>query len=217
MGAGDVAVPQLGSLEVAVLVEAEQRVVASLAEVPVVGGAFLLSVGRADGTVHVKDEPIHSRPGAGADHPLLVEIGEGGAVLLGREDLRLEPAHLARGGRGRVLGLAADDVTNDGIDPKALGVVGVRVSRETTVDRLAQETREPVGGILAAAGIGEHPTGLSREPEDLVELSVGQEPCVARNARAMELELQPAVELEPERPLSRFTHWIPPPEGVSRG
>ncbi len=70
---------------------------------------------------------------------------------------------------------------------------------------------------FAAVGIREHPTGLSREPEDLVELSVGQEPCVARNASAMELELQPAVELEPERPLSRFTHWIPPPEGVSGG
>jgi hypothetical protein len=109
-----------------------------------------------------------------------------------------------------VLGLAADDVTNDRVDPKALGVVGVLVSSETTVDRLTEETREAVARVFATARIGEHPGRLSREPEDLVELSVGQEPCVARDARAMELELQPAVELEPERPLSRFTHWIPP-------
>jgi hypothetical protein len=58
-----------------------------------------------------------------------------------------------------VLGLAADDVTNDWIDPKALGV--------------------------------------------------------ARETRPMELELQPPVEMEPQRPLLGFTHWIPSSEGVS--
>ncbi len=51
----------------------------------------------------------------------------------------------------------------------------------------------------------------------VVELSVGQEPGVARDARPMELELQPAIELEPQRPLLGFTHWIPSSEGVSGG
>ncbi len=60
-----------------------------------------------------------------------------------------------------VLGLAADDVTNDRIDPKALGV--------------------------------------------------------ARDARPMELELQPAIEMEPQRPLLGFTYGIPSLEGVSGG
>jgi hypothetical protein len=108
-------------------------------------------------------------------------------------------------------------VTNDRIDPKALGIVGVRVSRETTVDRLAEETREAVAGVLAAARFGEPPARFTREPEDLVKLSVGQEPGVTRDTRPMELELQPAVEMEPQRPLLGFTHWIPSPEGVSRG
>jgi hypothetical protein len=83
-------------------------------------------------------------------------------------------------------------VTNDRIDPKALGIVGVRVSRETTVDRLAEETREAVAGVLAAARFGEPPARFTREPEDLVKLSVGQEPGVTRDTRPMELELQPA-------------------------
>ncbi len=49
-----------------------------------------------------------------------------------------------------VLGLAADDVANDRIDPKALGVVRVLVSSEATVDRLAEETREAVARISIA-------------------------------------------------------------------
>jgi hypothetical protein len=129
--------------------------------VPVVGRAYLLSVGRADGTVHVENEPIHRRPSTSADHPFLVEIGQGGEVLLGRENLGLEPAHLAGRGRGMVLGVAADDVTSHRIHPKA--------------------------------------------------------PGVARDTRPMELELQPTVEMEPQRSLFGFTHWIPSSEGVSGG
>jgi hypothetical protein len=40
---------------------------------------------------------------------------------------------------------------------------------------------------------------------------------VARDVRTMELELQPAVEMEPQRPLSCFTHWITPTKAVSGG
>ncbi len=116
-----------------------------------------------------------------------------------------------------VLGLAADDVTNDRIDSEALSVVGVLVASKTTIDRLTEETREAVARVFATARIGEHPGRLSREPEALVELSVGQQPGVARDARPMELELQPAIEMEPHRPPFGFTHWIPSSEGVSGG
>ncbi len=47
---------QEASLQVTELVEAEYRVIAGAAEVPVVGRALLIAVGRAHRAVHVEDE-----------------------------------------------------------------------------------------------------------------------------------------------------------------
>ena len=58
VGAGDVAVAQEGAFQVAVLVEAEQRVVAVALEVAVVRRAFLLAVGFTDRTVQVEDDAV---------------------------------------------------------------------------------------------------------------------------------------------------------------
>jgi hypothetical protein len=54
----DVARPQEAALQVAELIEEEQRVVARTAEVAVVGGALLSAVGRALGAVQVQDDAV---------------------------------------------------------------------------------------------------------------------------------------------------------------
>jgi hypothetical protein len=67
MGTVDVAGAQRTTLQVAELVEHEQRVIAGAAEMTVVGRAFLLAMGRADGTVRraaaldrlAADDPAH--------------------------------------------------------------------------------------------------------------------------------------------------------------
>ncbi len=56
ISAVDLAVAQQRPLQIAKLVEAKQWVIAGAAEVAVVGRAFLLTVGRADRTVHVQDQ-----------------------------------------------------------------------------------------------------------------------------------------------------------------
>jgi hypothetical protein len=52
----DVTRPQEAALQVAELVEQEQRVVTGAAEVAVPGRALLIAVGRALGAVHVEDD-----------------------------------------------------------------------------------------------------------------------------------------------------------------
>jgi hypothetical protein len=54
----DVARPQEAALQVAELVEQEQRVIAGAAEVAVPGRALLLPVGRALRAVQVEDDPV---------------------------------------------------------------------------------------------------------------------------------------------------------------
>jgi hypothetical protein len=54
IGAVRVARPKRAALDIAELVEHEQRVVTGAAEMPVVGAAFLLSVSRAFARIHVE-------------------------------------------------------------------------------------------------------------------------------------------------------------------
>ena len=91
----DIARPQRAPLQIAELVEHEQRVIAHAGEVTVVGGAFLRAVGLADAAVHVEHDGglrpafMHQvDPGTG-------EIGQGGNVRLAGQPSRLEAAHLA--------------------------------------------------------------------------------------------------------------------------
>ena len=155
LGAVDVAGPQDAALQVAELVEHEQRVVAGAAEVAVPGRALLLAMGRALGAVHVEDDAVRRPalvhpvdPGAG-------QIRERREVRLGRQPLGLEAAHLAGRGRRPVETLAADDGAHRRIAGEPLGVVDVFVAGEPAVDRLAQQPEQLVADVLAAPALGE--------------------------------------------------------------
>jgi hypothetical protein len=56
VGRMDVALAQRRTLQIAELVEHEQRMVAGAGEVTVVGGAFLIAMGRADTRIHVEHD-----------------------------------------------------------------------------------------------------------------------------------------------------------------
>src|SRR4051794_8595972 len=90
-----VAGPQGAALEVAELVQDEQRVVAGAAEVAVPGRALLRAVGRALRAVHVEDDAVRR---SAFVHPIDSGAGQSGErrqVRLGREPPGLEAAHLA--------------------------------------------------------------------------------------------------------------------------
>ena len=85
----DVAWPQGAALDIAKLVEHEQRVVAGAAEMSVVGAVLLLAVGRALARIHVE----HDDPGRLLLHlvdPLAGQVGERGKILGPAQPLRLE-------------------------------------------------------------------------------------------------------------------------------
>ena len=72
----NVAGPQDAALQVAELVEDEERMVAGAAEVPVPGRALLLAIGRALGTVHVEDDAVWRSPHMHAVDPGAGQVPE---------------------------------------------------------------------------------------------------------------------------------------------
>ena len=67
-------------------------------------------------------------------NPHTQQIGEGDEVVIRRQKLGLEPAHLAGGCAAALDGLAADNPTHRGIVTQTVGVVHVLVAGETTID-----------------------------------------------------------------------------------
>jgi hypothetical protein len=74
---GSVARPQGPPLDIAEPVEHEQRVIAGAPEMPIVGAAFLLAVGRALAQIHVEDDGLRRSPLMHLVDPLVRQIGEG--------------------------------------------------------------------------------------------------------------------------------------------
>ena len=62
VGAVHVAGAKRAALQIAELVEHEQRMIAGAAEMAVVGRAFLLAMGRANGAVHVEHDDLQPVP-----------------------------------------------------------------------------------------------------------------------------------------------------------
>ena len=113
----DVAGAQRAPFQIAELVEHEQRMIAGAGEVAVVGGAFLIAIGRADARVHVEHDAVRRAAAMHPVDPLPGEIGERGEVLITRQPLRLEAPHLAGGGRLLRHGPTADNPAHRRITP----------------------------------------------------------------------------------------------------
>ncbi len=62
--------------------------------------------------------------------------------------------------------------------------------------------------VLASAGIREPLASHLRKAERIVEFTIGKQPSIRGNHRTEKLEHQPAVEIEPENALARFTSRV---------
>ena len=67
-------------------------------------------------------------------NPHTQQIDEGDEVIVRRQKLGLEPAHLAGGCAAALDGLAADDPAHRGIASEPVGVIHIFISGETTID-----------------------------------------------------------------------------------
>src|SRR5680860_1450664 len=97
--------------------------IAGTGEVAVVGGAFLVAIGRAHARVHVEHDALRRTAAVHPVDPSTGEIGEHGEVLIIREPLRLEPAHLAGGGCLLRCSTTANDPAHRRITAEAVGIV----------------------------------------------------------------------------------------------
>ena len=140
-------------------------------------------------------------PGAG-------QVGQGGEVGLAGQPLGLEAAHLAGRGGTTVQPAAIDHRAHRRVVGQALGVVDVLVAGEAAEHGLAQQPGQQVAGVPAAAALRQDAAGQIGQPQRVVEVAVGEQPGVGGDAAAVELQLQAAVEIDPQRPVIQFTRWV---------
>jgi len=99
-------------------------------------------------------------------------------------------------------------VSHGQVVAQPLGVVRVLVSSQPTEDRLAQQADKGMPSIPALTRIGEHAPGHGAETEGIVEFAVRQQSGIGGDAGPMELQLQAAVETEPEGAVACFTRRV---------
>ena len=142
-------------------------------------------------------------------HPRQVRKGRG--VLVVRQQLGLEPPHLAGRCPAALDRLAADDPAHRGITPEPVGVVDILVAGETPIDGLAKETDDAVPAVPARAAIREHAARQCGQPKRVVQFAISKQPRIGGHPRSVELQFQAAVEKGPEWPMIRFTLQVPHP------
>src|SRR5215213_533932 len=95
IGTMHIARPQCASLDVAELIEHEQRVVTGTAKVAIIGAAFLFAMGGTLARIHVEYDDLRPSPPAHFVNPLTGQISESRKVLGPAQPLCLKAAHLA--------------------------------------------------------------------------------------------------------------------------
>jgi hypothetical protein len=88
---------------------------------------------------------------------------------------------------------------------QAFGVVYVLVSGEAAEDGLPQHAHKSVAAILACTCIGDHLARHRGQAKHVVEFPVRQQSGVGSDNRAVKLEHQAAVKIEPENLAVGFT------------
>ena len=161
MGAVHVAGAQRATLQVAELVEHEQRVIAGAAEVAVTGRALLLAECRADGAVHVEHHAPRRIVVVNPVDPHPRQVRKGREVLVVRQQLGLEPPHLAGRCPAALDRLAADD---------AVPAVPARAAiREHAARQCDQPERVVQFAISEQARVGGHPRSVELQFQAAVE------------------------------------------------
>jgi hypothetical protein len=139
-------------------------------------------------------------PGAG-------KVRERREVRLGGQPLGLEAAHLAGRRRAPIDTLPADDGAHRRVKGEALGIVDVFVAGEPAIDRLPQQAEQLVPDVPAAPGIREDRCGRRGQAKGVVQLAIGEQTGVGGDPGTVELELDAAVEGDPQR-FFRFTRRV---------
>jgi len=125
-----------------------------------------------------------------------------------RQPLGLEAAHLAAG-RGEALEpLPADDRPHGWIAGEPLGIVDILVAGQASEYRLPQQPGQPMLGVLASATIRQCRRCHVQQAHRMIQLAVSEQAAVGSDPGTVEFQLDPTVEIDPERLRFRFTHRV---------
>ena len=116
--------------------------------------------------------------------------------------------HAMAGGLG-VLGAAADHARHRGIEAEALGVVDIFIACQAAVDRLPQQRRQGVLGVLPGPRILQAARGRAGQPEGVIEFPIGEESGVTGDGGPVKLQFDFAVEIDADGVVLAVTHWVP--------
>jgi hypothetical protein len=108
----------------------------------------------------------------------------------------LEVRRLAGGCTRRVLGPAAQDGSPGGIKAEALGVVDVFTTGRTTGEGLREEGWPAVLGVPPLADVVQGAGGRAGQSESVVEVTIGEVSGGTGDGEAVQLPLDPAVEID---------------------
>ena len=204
IGAVDIAGAQRTPLQIAKLVEHEQRMIAGAAEVTVVGRAFLLAMGRAAG-MHRVD-------------PLARQIGERRDIGFSAENLGLEPPHLiGRGGLARH-GLPTRDPAHCRASPEPVSVIDILIAGkppEYRLPELRHQTapsdcairlrHQAVPAIPARPAAGQRLTGHA---QCIAKFAKGKQAGIRSDPRTEKLQSQTAVKIDTQITRFRLTRRV---------
>ena len=82
------------------------------------------------------------------------------------------------------------------------------MATEAAEDGSAKQLRHLVPTVLAGARIDRLMAGHVRQAERVIRLAAGRPSGVDGDSSTVERELQAAVEIEPKRPVNRFTRRV---------
>ena len=186
--------------------------VAGAAKVAIVRRSLLFTMSRADAAVQVENDHLRRATVVNTVDPNPVHVGQSFNICIGRQKFRLEPPHLAGGCSLSFHGFAANNPTHGGITSQTLGIIHVFITANASKQRLAELTRHAVPSILAGTAVLKDSPGNLCQAKGVIKLSIGEEPTVGGNLGTVELQLQSAVKIDPQRGLYCFH----PPGDVRR-
>ena len=145
----------------------------------VVLGSLLLAMYGTLRAVQIQDETLGLRMGHRRRDPRGIQRRQPFPVALGREYLRLKASHRIPRCCLPITRSSTHHQAQGWVPSKTVGIIGVGIPRQPTVDRLPDQRRQLVLDVASRPLLRQKLIGHIRQPELLIQLAVRQQSRIA--------------------------------------